>query len=342
MSNIPTPGTFPMQVLTPGQETSIEIDPPNGNDTQDGAPNTSSGANQGESTQTLTPNRLDIPLPPGHPALAEYMSKIPEMAMFRRFGTLNLQNLLYLQAEILELEQTLQTLQKKDSQGNEEQRRYATNWWFLRNAKRRGGTGEQWSLVEIIRKKLYEYNEALMQQHSIMHMPKPTTRDTLEVQKLLEAWEMGPAALTGDDSHIWGCLTDNQSPPFHDLVALLPRHSGDPLSSWVISKAEMLTNMRFRSKGSNLQGYRDQIVAKWTNVFVNVLASLFPVASNVILYVVQPIGARFGVIAAFSVLLSGYLSAFTTAKQSEIFAVAAAWAAVQVVFASIGDNCDCG
>ncbi|KAK8177087.1 hypothetical protein IWX90DRAFT_491487 [Phyllosticta citrichinensis] len=277
------------------------------------------------------------------------MSKVPEMAMFRRFGTLNLQNILYLRAEILGLEEILQHLQSRDSQGNEEQRKYAKNWWYLRHANKRGGTGEQWSLVEIIRTKLYEYSatsltsvtdQALIQQHYIMQLPKPTTRDTIEVQKLLESEEMGPLALDGDDSQIWGFL-DRTKPPFPDLVALLPRHNGDPFSNWVTANAHKLINMRpFRLTVGGLQGYKDQTLMKWTNVFVNVLASLFPVASIVILYQVKHIGARFGVIAGFSVLLSFCLSAFTTAKQSEVFAVAAAFAAVQVVFVSIGNNCD--
>ncbi|KAK8166042.1 hypothetical protein BC567DRAFT_232580 [Phyllosticta citribraziliensis] len=269
------------------------------------------------------------------------MSRVPEMAMFRRFGTLNLQNILYLQAEILELEETLQNLQIRESQGSEEQKKYAKTWWYLRHANKRGGTGEQWNLVEIIRTKLYEYNQALIQQHYIMQLPKPTTRDTIEVQKLLESEEMGPLALDGDDSQIWGFL-DRTKPPFHDLVAMLPRHNGDPFSNWVTANAHKLINMRpFRLTVGGLQGYKDETLMKWTNVFVNVLASLFPVASIVILYQVKHIGARFGVIAGFSVLLSFCLSAFTTAKQSEVFAVAAAFAAVQVVFVSIGNNCDC-
>ncbi|OMP83492.1 hypothetical protein BK809_0004873 [Diplodia seriata] len=47
--------------------------------------------------------------------------------------------------------------------------------------------------------------------------------------------------------------------------------------------------------------------------------------------------ARLGMIAVFNLLLSICLTAFTTARRIDVFAVAAAFSAVQVVFVQGGD-----
>lgn len=54
-------------------------------------------------------------LPAGHPRLAELMSGRPQMWIYRRFGYLNSQNLLYMQAELMGLEKELKDLQMQDA-----------------------------------------------------------------------------------------------------------------------------------------------------------------------------------------------------------------------------------
>ncbi len=44
----------------------------------------------------------------GYTALALLMGRVPEVAIFRRFSTLNARNLLYLQAELVQLEDDLE------------------------------------------------------------------------------------------------------------------------------------------------------------------------------------------------------------------------------------------
>jgi trans-aconitate methyltransferase len=47
----------------------------------------------------------------GYPKLARYIQTYPECAIYRRFGSLNSQNLLYFQADLTHLEQKLRQLE---------------------------------------------------------------------------------------------------------------------------------------------------------------------------------------------------------------------------------------
>jgi hypothetical protein len=50
-----------------------------------------------------------VTMPAGYAQLASLMGAHPEVAVFRRFGALNAQNLLYLQAELTHLELELRS-----------------------------------------------------------------------------------------------------------------------------------------------------------------------------------------------------------------------------------------
>lgn len=102
----------------------------------------------------------DGPLPPGYPALAARMSLIPEIAIFRRFGSANAQNLLYLQAEILHLENSLRHLQIRDSKSRDQRTAWhAVDWWHMAHSSDQDRNDEQWKLVQELRQKLREYSK---------------------------------------------------------------------------------------------------------------------------------------------------------------------------------------
>jgi hypothetical protein len=95
----------------------------------------------------------------GYPKLAAKFEVLPEAAIFRRFGALNAQDLLYYQAELASLELKLRAQQKQDS---EDQKgygaSYAINWHWLQHSKT-DGDGRQLELVMQIRKLLKQYSE---------------------------------------------------------------------------------------------------------------------------------------------------------------------------------------
>jgi len=102
----------------------------------------------------------------GYPKFAGRMELIPEIAIFRRFGALNAQNLLYLQAQLVSLEQELRAREKEDSVSGHAN--YAFDWfWLQRSAE--GGHCAQWDLVKKTRKMLKEYSNS----NSFLFRPVP-------------------------------------------------------------------------------------------------------------------------------------------------------------------------
>jgi hypothetical protein len=95
----------------------------------------------------------------GYPKLAAKMESLPETAIFRRFGALNAQNLLYYQAQLTYLERKLQAQQLKDSSvGSNREKKYAIDWFWLERA-REDGDATQLDLVLKIRTLLKEYSQ---------------------------------------------------------------------------------------------------------------------------------------------------------------------------------------
>jgi hypothetical protein len=124
----------------------------------------------------LTPNTAQLPinmtqLPPntahlhptpanGYTKLAALMGAHPALANFRRFSALNAKNLLYLQAELIYLENKLQRCVEKDNaSGHVDRILYDTDWQSLfESGTTAGGNGEQWKTMMRIRGVLKEYS----------------------------------------------------------------------------------------------------------------------------------------------------------------------------------------
>jgi hypothetical protein len=112
------------------------------------------------------------PLPPsnGYSKLASLMGAHPELATFRRFSTLAAQNLLYLQAELVFLENKLRKCVDADaSSGDIYREMYDRDWQSLsESGATAGGNGEQWATVLRIRGVLKEYS-ACPRSHTKIH-----------------------------------------------------------------------------------------------------------------------------------------------------------------------------
>lgn len=185
-------------------------------------------------------------------------------------------------------------------------------------------------------------DSAVLQQAKILRMRPPGAYDMKYIQKYLETYEMGPLALTGRDSDIWGS-TENPESHADDLIALLPRHEEDFFSRFVTEKAssKMLKVRSFlkyqgSGKGRGPESFEDDTMLRWTRHGTSILASVLPILSIIILYYVHSLEVRLGIIATFNIVLSLCLTVFTTAKRTEIFAVVAGFSAVQVVFVQVG------
>jgi hypothetical protein len=93
----------------------------------------------------------------GYPTLAWLMSSYPDNAFFRRFGELNLLNLLRLQTELQEMEQQLKLI-RKDAESRDATRAwYEKDFRAMRNNKELGGF-EQYKLLIQTSLKHQEYS----------------------------------------------------------------------------------------------------------------------------------------------------------------------------------------
>lgn len=96
----------------------------------------------------------------GYPDLAEFMTESDSMAIVRRFGSLNVVNLLYLQAELTWLEAELGKFVTVGKQsGDPEQPLSHVSWKHLREGIPSSASGLQWKKVLEIRQVLDRYSE---------------------------------------------------------------------------------------------------------------------------------------------------------------------------------------
>lgn len=92
------------------------------------------------------------------------MASWPDVAIFRRFGALNAQNLLFLQAEITHLERELEVIRKQSELNNDEKGLHGDrNWFELSQESEDGEHHQQWIVIQDIREKLKEYSRCSLE-----------------------------------------------------------------------------------------------------------------------------------------------------------------------------------
>lgn len=98
----------------------------------------------------------------GYPKMADFIGLEPQLAIFKRFGALNAENLLYMQAEIATLEEDLRSIVSgpDDSTNTQEakNRDFAASWRLLQEA---GPNSLQYRKRMELRERLKEYSETV-------------------------------------------------------------------------------------------------------------------------------------------------------------------------------------
>ncbi|KAH8652463.1 hypothetical protein BX600DRAFT_95137 [Xylariales sp. PMI_506] len=273
----------------------------------------------------------------GYSKLASLMGTYPEVAIFRRFASLNALNLLHLQAELHILEATLEEQIRNDAASDDYWRRtYDRDWESLsQSTSAKDGNSEQWRLMQQVREKLNEYNQGLVFQHMVANIKSPNMTDIKFLQKWMATPDMGGIQLIGPDSEIWN---DNE---LVELACLRPRLNDSWLSSFVSSKFIRWWHyaIGWYFKGPNptsVHGktvhYPQEQLTRLTMVIGTTIASVLPLFSILVLSLVTRIALRLIIIGVFSVLFSLGLGLFTNGRMIEIFSATSAFAAVQVVF----------
>lgn len=197
--------------------------------------------------QVNGPNGVAVPekRAEGYDRLGLIMGMVPEMTILRRFGALSAEDLLYRQAELVELERSLREYQKEDKESdNDDRQRYALNWDTLRRSAdddaAEGNDGNQWETILEIREKLKDYraffflsqiqgflslradllvpsDDALLRHQRMLEVPQPLSSQVKALDQWMQRPTMGYVYLSGSDSKIW------MKPNVEDMITLAPK-----------------------------------------------------------------------------------------------------------------------
>ncbi|CZR68131.1 uncharacterized protein PAC_18030 [Phialocephala subalpina] len=268
----------------------------------------------------------------GYPKLAALMGKYPILSIYRRFSVLNSRNLLYLQAELIALEDKLKEYTLEDIQSADEKiLRHARNWQFLGHAPVGNPSCAQWHTMLAIRDKLKEYNECLLQQRQLATFSRPDPGNLEFLENWLRHPKFGKQALSGPDRNVW---IDGK-----DLLVVAPDSINDSFSRLmrkrVLELYHHIFGSQFRAPSdteNEFYFYDEKTVLRLADIIGTIISALLPVVSVVVLYCVKNMRVRLGLVAVFTVLFSLVLSLIAPAKRVEVFAATAAFTSVQVVF----------
>ncbi|MCJ1242533.1 hypothetical protein MMC14_010541 [Varicellaria rhodocarpa] len=270
------------------------------------------------------------PPPNGYARMADMVGQYPETAIFSRFARLNAKNLLYMQAELVQMEYELDTVAFEDSQGDDPNRR-SFQAYVYNMKKARGPDSLQWRMVLEIRQRLKEYNETLLQHVKLYKLNAPSVHDLKMVRNWIEMPEGGNHFLRAREAKVFN------SP---DLVSLHIK-AKDPFTRWMCKKAtpcfhrilgRFFKNTIGGDEESGLVHYNDATLLGIARILSILVSALLPSVSVVVLYFVDRLIDRLAVIMGFSVTFSVSLALFTSARRVDIFAASAAFASVQVIF----------
>ncbi|TVY33855.1 hypothetical protein LSUB1_G007853, partial [Lachnellula subtilissima] len=281
--------------------------------------------------------KLEMETPPeGYPRLAALQGTYPQLGIYRRFATLNARNLLYLQAELLDLETSLNEYTKEDGGSENSRKRLRNKNWFYLSRKNDGVLGSQWHTMTRLRKKLKQYNQCLFQQRQLATFDQPEAGNLEFMNEWLADSSRGNYALEGLDRNVWQDGKDL-------LVVTSDRLVGDSFTRFLRKPLTALWHKLWgRRRGptdveNSACAYGENIVIRFADIIGTAIASLLPVLAVVVLYCVSEMLTRLVMVALFTVIFSLALVTTTKAKRIEIFAATAAFASVQVVFVGSSD-----
>ncbi|CZR67581.1 uncharacterized protein PAC_17480 [Phialocephala subalpina] len=285
----------------------------------------------------------------GYTKLASFMVD-KHHPILRKYQHLAARDLLYLQAELCDLDFKYNSIARKDAHEEDERQFYDRDWLHLGTSHQRGLGGEQWTAALAIRAKLREYYAAVSEYWRIASLPEPKPTE----RSLLHDWIRSPSS-GGGCGFLGRDLGGFEQPSIYDelhqndLAILSDSHGEDDLFTEFV-KGPLLTCyhrlLRYRrpplpidpenppvgDNRSDLHHYSDRGIQKITNILGIMFSSLVPLLSIVVLSFISNGGARLGVMCLFTVLFSLCLAVATKARRVEIFAATAAFASVQVVF----------
>ncbi|KAI9685543.1 MAG: hypothetical protein M1822_004401 [Bathelium mastoideum] len=271
----------------------------------------------------------------GYYGLAEFISTTPEVAVFRKFGLLNMMNLLRLQAELQDMEQQFADVWMEDRDCDDPIRKLYRFDFRLMRKNADGGDSIQHDLLVEIGNKLKEYNSALQAVMALQQASPPNKLNLKSFRFWLENETMGNGFLSGIEAAIWREANDED-------FATVTSPSGGPdkftefLSGNFLSIYNALIGRHSTSERKHIDEtfrlYDPMKLQRVGDGIVAALSAILPTIAILVLYFVSKMIVRIGLIIVFTTVFAVSLALFTEAKKIEIFSATAAFAAVEVVF----------
>ncbi|KAB8754758.1 hypothetical protein FH972_026549 [Carpinus fangiana] len=266
--------------------------------------------------------------------LSNFMGRWPALCIFRRFSTLNVQNILFLQAELAHLEEELLDIRESRSTLPDTEKDDVTKDWQALQSQ-----PDEYRIVEEIRTRLCEYNEALVQYHSVCSLQSPTKIDLEALRHYLYHPSGGDGFLRAVEADAYDRTKEHTR---NDLLTVSDERSHRDIFSTFVADhctafyqtyvAGTLSRKNPDVEEGGLAVFHDARLHAISHIIGTLIASLLPAACIFALYFIDHVLARLGAIMGFSALFSFTLAIFTRARPVEIFAATAAFASVQVVF----------
>ncbi|KAK8075756.1 hypothetical protein PG997_010419, partial [Apiospora hydei] len=261
--------------------------------------------------------------PRGYPKLAGFMVE-HDYAILRQFRKLAVRDLLYLQAEICELEHDLMDQGISDANASNDRQYYDRDWWRLHQGQERGTGGEQWKLV-------------LKQYQSMNSYRRPSPQQRKQLHKYISCPSLGGVCdFSGRDLGEHDSATSVYDQVHqHDLLSLREDTLEDDfLSRLMVGPMLRLFHQLFRifkrplahdeeMADTALWHYPDKHIRLVSDLIGSVVSSLLPMLSIIALFYVEHTLARLGLVCAFTVVFSLFMFVTTKCRRVEIFAATA-------------------
>jgi len=274
-------------------------------------------------TRTESQTGLQTHHPRGYPEIANFIGSDKDFFIFRRFDVLSARNMLFLQDELVELEEKLEQVDLAESRSGT-----ARHPWNL-HSRREDSNAARKALMAEIRVKLREYQEALNAQSLVLALEPASD---IYVESIANWFDM-KKPMVEMESH----FLDKRG----DLVSLAGGQSSKELLEHYLER-NWYHLFRNKEKGeaansslsSTIEYYSAGRIKHTARIFLALVSAIFAIIPVPILFCVQSMGIRISIIAAFAVAFAAIFSVTTNSRTPEMFATMAGYAALLAVFVS--------
>ncbi|KAM3414746.1 hypothetical protein BST61_g9899 [Cercospora zeina] len=225
----------------------------------------------------------------GYAALSRYIGRIDGLHIFRRFGELHTRNLLYLQDELRDLEETLHGCDLQPG--------------IEHGSRRSDQIADRSRLMLLVRARLKEYDDGILAYAAIRKLEKPNKKRQL---------------------HTLRAYIETQRPLLQDEEPLL---DNDTFPPWITENLKLarFEALQIDTEGLSLKFISPARVRTTVRVIVTVAGSVFLIIPVLLLFFLhRSETAKLVVVVCSLVLFAGVTAGVTSAKNWEVLAASVA------------------